>query len=121
MFLLIGLSSYAKTIDVNVNSGWVNLPYCNGKARLVCEQSDISTEMSSCFAEFANSKCTKINMYTASTFYPSVWTQEVIRNINESKKIKIDSNRISGLKNQYFYVFFATTDNSSYTKIKFKF
>ena len=120
LILLVGFSALADIVDVNANAGWTSLPHCGGKARLICTMAaNGSIDTKSCTAEFSGSKCTKINMYSASTFYPSVWTVVENRGRNEDKKIKVLEDHLSGSTNRYFYVFFAGDSNTPYIKMKF--
>ncbi|MBL7544722.1 MAG: hypothetical protein JNL11_12975 [Bdellovibrionaceae bacterium] len=120
ILLFLGFSVQASVTQVTANSGWTNLPYCNGKTRVTCETlAGGQPDPNKCSLEITGTNCTNMNLYTSSAFYPSVWTVTEKVNRMRDNKYTLLPNHFSGFEKKYFYVFITTEGNRSYTKIKY--
>lgn len=118
--LFLVVVSEAIVVSVKANGGWTNLPYCEGRTRLTCQVNiDEKINANECYIDISRSNCTSLNLYTSSAFYSSVWTIHESVNRNQEKHIKVLANSLSGLENRYFFAFFTTEGNRSYTKIRY--
>lgn len=106
--------------QVKFGAGWVNLPYCGGKTRIVCSGGADQLPAGRCDVEFSGSRCNSLNLYTASNFYPGIWTLKDL-NVGGNAKFDIDYRRLHGIEKPYFYAFFRSSRSGDYIKIRYSF